>query len=65
MEIKNSLNWMFEIIKNVKEGELTARDQCIIVYLWTQYMFWSGSLSTIEGTGKCVTSNARHLFKEG
>ena len=25
------LNWMFEIIKNVKEGELTARNQCIIV----------------------------------
>ena len=32
MEIKDSLSWMFEIIKNVKEGELTARDQCIIVY---------------------------------
>ena len=31
MEMKNSLNWMFEIIKNVKEGELTAGDQCIIV----------------------------------
>ena len=31
MQIKNSLNWMFEIIKNVKEGELTARDQCIII----------------------------------
>ena len=27
MKIKNSLYWMFEIIKNVKEGELTARDQ--------------------------------------
>ena len=31
MEVKNSLNWMFEIIKNVREGEHTARDQCIIV----------------------------------
>ena len=31
MEMKNSLNWMFEIIKNVREGELTASDQCIIV----------------------------------
>ena len=31
MEIKDSPSWMFEIIKNVKEAELTARDQCIIV----------------------------------
>ena len=27
MEMKNSLNWMFEIIKNVKKGEHTAHSQ--------------------------------------
>ena len=27
MEMKNSLNWMFEIIKNVKEGMHTAHSQ--------------------------------------
>ena len=27
MEMKNSLNWMFEIINDVKEGEHTAHSQ--------------------------------------
>ena len=47
MEIKKSPNLMFEIIKNVKEGEPNTSDQCFTVM----------DAIHVEGYGKCVGSS--------
>ena len=47
MEIKKSPNLMFEIIKNVKEGEPNTSDQCFTVM----------DAIRVEGYGQCVGSS--------
>ena len=55
MEIKKSPNLMFEIIKNVKEGESNANDQCIAVHAII-HILEKKSRIHVEGFGKCVSS---------
>ena len=57
MEIKKSPNLMFEIIKNVKEGESNANDQCIaVMHAIIHILEKKSRIQFVEGFGKCVSS---------
>ena len=57
MEIKKSPNLMFEIIKNVKEGESNASEQCIAVMHAIHVLEKKNNrIQIVEGFGKCVAS---------
>ena len=58
MEIKKSPNLMFEIIKNVKEGESNASEQCIAVMHAIHVLEKKNNrIQIVEGFGKCVSSS--------